>query len=57
MRNLDFSMNPFDIASLYQNGNITLKNVSGESVKINLEDKKEPVKINRKAKIGIEKLI
>lgn len=54
---LEFSMNPLDIANLYQNGSITLKNVSGESVKINLKDKKEPVKINRKAKIGIEKLI
>lgn len=54
---LEFSINPFDIASLYQNGNITLKNASGESVKINLEEKKEQVRIKRKAKIGIEKLI
>ncbi len=53
---LEFSMNPIDIANLYQNGNITLKNASGESVKINLDEKKGPVKMNRKrkAKIGIK---
>ena len=55
MKNLEFTMNPLDIATLYQNGNITLKNANGESIKINFEEKQSNKKIRRKTKIDLSK--
>lgn len=41
---LEFTMSPEEIVSLCQEGNITLSNVSGESVRINMERPKQKIK-------------
>lgn len=41
---LEFTMSPEEIVALCQEGNITLSNVSGESVRINMERPKQKIK-------------
>lgn len=41
---LEFTMSPEEIVSLFEEGNVTLSNLSGESVRINMERPKQKIK-------------